>query len=267
MVDNFELIKSMFYFNEVNDMFFHLQIIRRAKDYEGENMKVREDVIKTYFIRSREHLDRVREEIMLLCEHYGARAYINVSAKYFSTLQSLMLVEIASDIHQGIIRDPGKCFNSATRKLKSIVPKWIVDVDDISMKESIKERLFELYVETWNRRGSNISMEMLRKMEESYIYAEVPTESGVHLIVRPFSTKAFSESFPSVDIYKDSMGTVLYVPNSLDCRYVCSVCGGTSIQVQAWVDANTHKYISDIHDDIECWCEDCMRHTEMRDRK
>lgn len=42
MVDNFELIKSMFYFNEANDMFFHCQIVQRAKDHKGE--KVREMV-------------------------------------------------------------------------------------------------------------------------------------------------------------------------------------------------------------------------------
>lgn len=46
MVDNFELIKSMFYFNEANDMFFHCQIVQRAKDHKGE--KVREGAIKTY---------------------------------------------------------------------------------------------------------------------------------------------------------------------------------------------------------------------------
>lgn len=40
MVDNFELIKSMFYFNEANNMFFHCQIVQRAKDHKGE--KVRE---------------------------------------------------------------------------------------------------------------------------------------------------------------------------------------------------------------------------------
>lgn len=40
MIDNFELIKPMFYFNEANDMFFHLQIVQRAKDYKGENIKV-----------------------------------------------------------------------------------------------------------------------------------------------------------------------------------------------------------------------------------
>lgn len=267
MVDNFELIKSMFYFNEANDMFFHLQIVQRAKDHKGENMKVREGAIKTYFIRSREHLDRVREEIILLCEHYGARAYINVAGKDFSALQSLMLVKLASDIHQGLVRNPRKCLNSAAGELKSRTPKWIVDVDDISMKESIKERLLELYAEAWSRKGSDISVEALREVEESYIYAEVPTKSGVHLIVRPFNTKAFSESFPDVDIHKNSMGTVLYIPKSLDHRYVCSVCGGTNIQVQAWVDANTNRYVSDINDDVECWCEDCMKHTKMKSVK
>ena len=60
MIDNFELIKSLFYFNEANDMFFHLQIVQRAKDHKGENKKVKESAIKTYFIRSREHLDRVK---------------------------------------------------------------------------------------------------------------------------------------------------------------------------------------------------------------
>lgn len=33
MIDNFELIKSLFYFNEGNNMFFHLQILRRGKDH------------------------------------------------------------------------------------------------------------------------------------------------------------------------------------------------------------------------------------------
>ena len=44
MIDNFELIKSLFYFNEANDMFFHLQIVQRAKDHKGENKKVKERV-------------------------------------------------------------------------------------------------------------------------------------------------------------------------------------------------------------------------------
>ena len=198
MVDNFELIKSMFYFNEANDMFFHCQIVQRAKDHKGE--KVREGAIKTYFIRSAEHLMRVKDEIILLCEHYKARAYINVAGKDFSALQSLMLVKLASDIHQGLVRNPRKCLNSAAGELKSRMPKWIVDVDDVLLKNSIKEKLFELYAEAWRRKGSNISVEALKEVEDSYIYAEVPTKQGIHLIVKPFNPKAFSEAFPDVDV-------------------------------------------------------------------
>ena len=43
------------------------------------------------------------------------------------------------------------------------------------------------------------------------------------------------------------MGTMLYYPNNLDRPiYCCSQCGGTNIQVQAWVNANTNKYVDDI---------------------
>lgn len=225
MIDNFELIKSMFYFNEANDMFFHCQIVQRAKDHKGK--KVKEGAIKTYFIRSREHLDEIKGEIILLCEHYGARAYINVAGKDFSALQSLMLVKLANDIHQGLVRNPRKYLNSAAGELKSRMPKWIVDVDDMSMKDSIKEKLFELYAEAWRRKGSDISAEALKEVEDSYIYAEVPTKQGAHLIVRPFNTKAFSETFPNVDVHKNSMGTMLYYPNSLDRPiYCCSECVG-----------------------------------------
>ena len=214
MLNNIELIKPMFYFNEGNNMFFHCQIVQRAKDHKGE--KVREGAIKTYFIRSREHLDRIMPEIILLCEHYGARAYINVAGKDFSSLQSLLLMKLASDIHQGIVRNPRKCLNSAAGELKSRVPRWIVDVDDMSMKDSIKNRLFELYVEALKRKGSDLVTETLAEAGYSYIYTEIPTKQGVHLIVRPFNVKAFSETFPDVDVHKNSMGTLLYYPKSLD---------------------------------------------------
>ena len=39
MIDNFELIKPMFYFNEVDNMFFHCQIIQRTKDHKEEKVK------------------------------------------------------------------------------------------------------------------------------------------------------------------------------------------------------------------------------------
>lgn len=74
MIDNFEIIKPLFYFNEANNMFMHCQIVQRAKDHKGSKVKEGGGAIRTYFIRSKEHLERVKEEITLLCNHYKARA-------------------------------------------------------------------------------------------------------------------------------------------------------------------------------------------------
>ena len=47
--------------------------------------------------------------------------------------------------------------------------------------------------------------------------------------------------------------------------YVCSECGSPNIQVQAWVNANTNEYVDDITDNAECWCEDCGKHTKLKE--
>lgn len=210
-IDNFYLISSMFDFSESDNMFFHCQIVQRAKDHKEE--KVREGAINTYFIRSAEQLMKLKDEIILLCEHYKARAYINVGAKKFEQLQLLTLTKIANDIGQKIIRNPRKCLNSAAGELKSTTPKWIVDIDDMSLKEKIKLKLFELYDDAWRRKSHNYKEKLPEDAWKECIYAEIPTKQGCHLIVEPFNTMLFSKSFPSVDIHKNSMGTLLYYPN------------------------------------------------------
>lgn len=200
MINNIELIKPHFYFNEGNNMFMHCQIVQRAKDHKGE--RVKEGAIQTYFIRSREHLERLMPEIILLCEHYGARAYINLAAKDFDKLQKLMLVKLASDIHLDNVRNPRRCLNSAAGELKSRRPMWIVDIDDLSIKN---------LVWTWLCTSSNEEA----KVGERVIYDDIPTVQGCHLIVKPFNFLAFREKFPNIDVHKNSMGTLLYYPDSL----------------------------------------------------
>ena len=265
MIDNFELTKSLFYFNEANDMFFHLQIVQRAKDHKGENRKVKEGTIKTYFIKSREHLDRVKEEVIFLCEHYRARAYINVSGKDFSALQNLILAKLAEYNLNGTIKDPRRILNSAAGELKSRSPKWVVDVDDVSMLDNIRKKVCELYYKAHGEKGQAISIEDITDRMIPAIVAEFPTKSGVHLIARPFNLKEFHDTFPDVDVHKNSMDTVLYIPNSLKYRYVCSECGSPNVQVPAWVNANTNEYVSDLYNSDECWCEDCEKHTKLKE--
>lgn len=212
MINNMELILPHFYFNEANDMFMHCQIVQRAKDHKEE--KVREGAIKTYFVRSRDHLQRIMPEIILLCEHYGARAYINLSGKDFDALQKLLMMKLANDICYGNVRNPRKCLNSAAGELKSRCPLWVVDVDDMSMKQSIEDWIYNWFLEEF-RKGPATKMPK-EYFARASIKATIPTKAGCHLITRPFDLGKFSIAFPDVDVHKNSMGTLLYYPNSID---------------------------------------------------
>lgn len=213
MINNINLILPHFYFNEANNMFMHCQIVQRAKDHKGE--RVREGAIKTYFIRSREHLERIMPEIILLCEHYGARAYINIAGKDFDQLQKLMLKKLCDDVCQNNVRNPRKCLNSAAGELKSRGPKWIIDIDDMSLKVPVLNWLDgEFENERIDLLGAPMYDEPFRR--NTYLHGEIPTVQGCHFIVKPFNLKKFSEEFPDIDVHKNSMGTLLYYPNSIE---------------------------------------------------
>lgn len=205
MVDNFDLIRPMFYFNEANNMFFHCQIVQRAKDHKPN--KVKEGAIKTYFIRSTEHFDRIKDEIILLCEHYGARAYINVAGKDFEAMQKIMLMNLARNVTENIVQNPRKILNSAAGELKSRFPRWIIDIDDKSILDSVLQWLDKYFKATDTSILSRKSI---------YLRAIIPTVQGVHLIVIPFNLQLFHSTFPDIDVHKNSMGTLLYYPKSLD---------------------------------------------------
>lgn len=198
MIDNFDIIRNLLYFSSIyEEIFFHLQIIRRGKDYSSEGAKNK--LITSYLVTSRKHFDLIRDEVILLCEHYGARAYINVAGKNLHKLNLLILRKLADNIYSNINVDPRRVLDSACGELKSDIPKWIIDIDDISYKELVLEELNKI-------------------QEEEYpsckIYAEIPTLHGCHLITSPFNRKRFSEKFNNIDIHKNNP-TVLYIPNSL----------------------------------------------------
>lgn len=103
-IDNFEIIKSLFYFNEGNDMFFHCQILRRGKDHP--ELPAANKLIQSWLIRSRDQLDKLKDEIIFLCEHYKARAYINVAGKDFDRLNALILKKLAENNYTGNVINP-----------------------------------------------------------------------------------------------------------------------------------------------------------------
>lgn len=194
MVNNFDLILEKGINSDIKDedgLFYHCQILRRPKDFPNE--KVPERLIKAYFVRSANHLVALKDEIITLCDTFKARAYINLSLKSIRGIQLLALEEIAKDLSSDDTRNPNKVLNSIAGKLKSKIPMWVVDVDDLEEQDTIESFIGGL-------------------VDGQAIYLKVPTKSGIHLITRPFNRDAFSRAFPDVGVQINAAGTLLYCP-------------------------------------------------------
>ena len=214
MIDNFDIIKPLFYFNEANNMFFYLQIIRRGKDHP--DLPAANKLIQSWAIRSREQLDKMKYEIIFLCEHYKARAYINVAGKDFDKLNTLLLKKLADNIHTGNIVNPWHVYQSACGELTSRCKKWIVDVDthDCQAKNEILEELDQIWLNAYPE-----SLQYINdgRRDRAYMIAEIPTLNGCHIITKPFNLQKFKERFSNIDVHKNNP-TILYIPNSLETK-------------------------------------------------
>ena len=199
MIDNFDLIKSLFYFKEANNLFFHLQVIRRGKDHP--NLPAANRTIMTYYVQSAEHLEKIKEEVISLCEMYGARAYINVTTKSMSDLGKFALFRLSERVYNGDFKKIYKIFNSAAGELKGLSSRFLIDIDDHCSKQEVLDWL-DHYFET-------------SSANRYYLFAEVPTKNGVHLITNPFNLNSFKFGFPNIDVHKNNP-TILYIPKSLD---------------------------------------------------
>lgn len=204
MINNLELIVPLL--PKDSRSFCHLQIIDRAKDHKDK--KVKESTIRTYFIKSEEHLRRIMPEIILLCEHYGARAYINVSHKDFGRLQKLLLVKLASLVCEGNIQNPMKTLNSIAGQLTTKNAIWIVDIDDTSIRDNVLKWLDNYF-------KLDPTLPFCNTREELYLKGIIPTKQGCHLLTSVFNLEEFQGSFPNIDVHKNSGGTLLYYPNSI----------------------------------------------------
>lgn len=211
MINNFFILKPLIESLQLPQGYFHLQIICRNKDSKNlDNYDIpHEQIIKTYLIKDITHLDNIMGDIVVLCESFRARAYINLSCKWLKDLQNNALYKLALNNYTGNIVNLNGLFNSCAAEVTSDEPIWVIDIDDncnIDI-EIIKDKLYELYSEYQKNPIKDL---------KPYIYGEIPTPNGNHLLVRPFNLQKFGELFPNIQVHKNSAGTLLYFPVSLD---------------------------------------------------
>lgn len=206
-IDNFDRIKSFMRFDESDDLFMHVQILRRGKDHP--NLPAANKLIKSWIVRSAEHLDKIREDVVFLCEHYKARAYISCTPKSIAKLNTLIMCKLADNQHTGNIINPYRVFNSACGELQGVDKLWVVDVDnkDTTFADCVKLEIDRIWANTHPEDESKLR-------DGRWLFAEIPTLNGLHLIARPFNLKEFSNRFPEVEIKKNGL-TVLYVPECI----------------------------------------------------
>ena len=147
-IDNFDLIEAMTDFGEADSLFMRLQILRRGKDHP--DLPAANKLIRSWLVRSAEHLASLKDEVVFLCEHYKARAYISCAPKSIEKLNTLILRKLADNLHTGNIINPWHVFNSACGELRGVEKRWVVDIDTKGADELefIKLEIDRIWVNT-----------------------------------------------------------------------------------------------------------------------
>lgn len=193
-INNIDIILPLLNF-ESEDTFYHLQIIKRKKEHRelGSNSMI----VKTYYIKSTEHLTNVLPEIIAISDFHNARACINLSRRSFEKVAYQMLMKITGQIMNKDFKSVRKAYESVCGMHSAeSEKKWIIDID---VKD---EKLISIIANTIK------NCEPDRR--QSKVIATIPTKNGIHLITSPFNIAEFREFHSDIEVHKDNP-TILYI--------------------------------------------------------
>lgn len=168
----------------------------------------------------------------------------------------------------------------STEKLISIAESlgWKMQQDSENPNEFLLESSSPagqdiiIYVE-WNDNSRNTLVEgLIWSLEEFVDNFDPSEEASLWLDETGHGKNGAPERM--IDVYNDMVAVKEMAQELLDAWkgnrpdvLVCSECGSTNVQMQAWVNANTHEYIDltdpDNDDEGNNWCEDCQEHTRL----
>lgn len=199
MVDNFEDIKKLMSFDTKED-FYYVQILKRKKD--NPDMDKSTAVIRDYYVDSFEYFDNKKERMIEYAEKYNARVTIRLNKRSYRKLATKMTKDIMDVIDNENYYRLSKVFSScAGRYAAETDTKWIIDID----KENLENPSFNLA-------QMKADVENYKPIDISKFVAEIKSNSGIHLIVRPFNINRFRDEYSGIEVKKDEP-TNLYIPN------------------------------------------------------
>ena len=197
MIDNFELIKGLLKFDSPDD-FYHLQILKRKK--ENPELGSNSYVVKTYYIKSVEYLEKKQNEIINLCEFNNARACINLNRRSFEKLAFQMLKKVTDQIMNKDFKSVRKAYESVCGAYSNEPnKKWIIDIDYKDISEEEREVIYN-YIKL-----------LIKETGKDETIPIIPTKNGEHWITSPFNLGIFRENYGgTIDVHKDNP-TILYI--------------------------------------------------------
>ena len=203
MVDNFNIVRRWMKFDS-DDEFFFIQVLIRSKDGHLTNENNTNRTIKYYTIRSLDEFNKIEPEIKTLCKEFGARAYIHYSKRSFRQVGREMIRDITdkllSENWQGMKSSFQHCCGMCVpKKYKT----YLVDIDyDSDEYRTHGDNLINLCKDYINTECENFA-------DVDKIIDMIPTNSGCHLICKPFNVSKFKDWTPSIEV-KINSPTLLY---------------------------------------------------------
>lgn len=194
MVDNFNQIRELLDFSD-SESFYYLQLLRRKKD--NPDVGSRSKSVKDYRIRSLDHFDSLKDEIIGLCKFFNARASIRLNRRSykqvaFKTLE-MIVNQISRDdfvsVKYSYSKTMGTNYNENNKT-------WIIDVDD--------------KWDSWVRDNFGEALHNIQP-KGNKIIEWIPSKLGYHVITKPFNLEEAKDLVKGLDIHKDNP-TNLYIP-------------------------------------------------------
>lgn len=200
MINNFKQIAELLEFPD-EDNFYFVQILQRKKDHPGVRIGGSNNnsrLIKSYHLTSIEKLFIFEEEMIKLCQVFGARACINLNPRSFEKAAFHVLQKIANQMSNKDFYGVRKAYDSVCGHYHSEMDRrWLIDIDtkDRTIIDEISGFIVELQKQITNKPYK--------------ILAEIESRGGYHLITNPFNLEKFSNKFPEIDVHKNNP-TLLY---------------------------------------------------------
>jgi hypothetical protein len=152
-------------------------------------------VVKTYFIKSVDDLQKNMDEMKLLADFHNARVCINLNKRSFERTCFHALKKITDQIMNKDYPNARKAYNSVCGMYSAEEDrKWIVDID---VRGRYANEVLKC-VDNCDPKGNKL-------------ITILDTKNGVHLITKPFNLQQFKVAHPDVEVHKNNP-TVVYIP-------------------------------------------------------